>query len=79
VVIEHDTKFIFGLCDTVSVLVQGEVLVEGTPDTVRDDPRVIEAYLGKPREEVEAAVSEAAASGHVIEHGTPDPGEETDR
>ena len=54
VVIEHDTKFIFGLCDSVSVLVQGEVLVEGTPETVRDDPRVIEAYLGKPREEVEA-------------------------
>jgi branched-chain amino acid transport system ATP-binding protein len=44
------------------VLVQGEVLVEGPPDTVRDDPRVIEAYLGKPREEVEAEVAEAAAS-----------------
>jgi branched-chain amino acid transport system ATP-binding protein len=62
VVIEHDTKFIFSLCDTVSVLVQGEVLVEGSPETVRDDPRVIEAYLGKPREEVEADVAEAA--GH---------------
>ncbi|MBB4912479.1 ABC transporter ATP-binding protein [Actinophytocola algeriensis] len=61
VVIEHDTKFIFSLCDTVSVLVQGEVLVEGSPETVRDDPRVIEAYLGKPREEVEADVAEAAA------------------
>jgi branched-chain amino acid transport system ATP-binding protein len=68
VVIEHDTKFIFSLCDTVSVLVQGEVLVEGSPETVRDDPRVIEAYLGKPREEVEAAVIEAAAAGHVVEH-----------
>jgi branched-chain amino acid transport system ATP-binding protein len=61
VVIEHDTKFIFSLCDTVSVLVQGEVLVEGSPQTVRDDPRVIEAYLGKPREEVEADVAAAAA------------------
>jgi len=65
VVIEHDTKFIFSLCDTVSVLVQGEVLVEGSPETVRDDPRVIEAYLGKPREEVAAEVAEAAAA---IEH-----------
>jgi len=65
VVIEHDTKFIFSLCDSVSVLVQGEVLVEGSPETVRDDPRVIEAYLGKPREEVEAEVAEAAAA---IEH-----------
>jgi branched-chain amino acid transport system ATP-binding protein len=62
VVIEHDTKFIFSLCDSVSVLVQGEVLVEGSPETVRDDPRVIEAYLGKPREEVEATVAEAATT-----------------
>ena len=52
-VIEHDIKFIFGLCDTVSVLVQGELLVEGSPEVVRGDPRVIEAYLGKPPEEVE--------------------------
>ncbi|MGH3880069.1 MAG: ABC transporter ATP-binding protein [Actinophytocola sp.] len=77
VVIEHDTKFIFGLCDSVSVLVQGEVLVEGTPETVRDDPRVIEAYLGKPREEVEASLTEAAAAGQVVEHRRPDTGEET--
>jgi branched-chain amino acid transport system ATP-binding protein len=62
VVIEHDTKFIFSLCDTVSVLVQGEVLVEGTPDTVRDDSRVIEAYLGKPREEIAADVQAAATT-----------------
>jgi branched-chain amino acid transport system ATP-binding protein len=69
IVIEHDTKFIFSLCDSVSVLVQGEVLVEGSPSTVRDDPRVIEAYLGKPREEVEAEVAEAAASSehHVVD------------
>ncbi|MDQ3405225.1 MAG: ABC transporter ATP-binding protein [Actinomycetota bacterium] len=56
VVIEHDTKFIFSLCDHVSVLVQGELLVEGSPETVRADPRVIEAYLGKPPEEVQAEV-----------------------
>ena len=56
VVIEHDTKFIFSLCDHVSVLVQGQLLIEGTPEVVREDPRVIEAYLGKPPEEVEAEV-----------------------
>ena len=59
-VIEHDTKFIFTLCDPVSVLVQGELLVEGTPDEVRGDPRVVEAYLGEPPDEVEAQIQAAA-------------------
>jgi branched-chain amino acid transport system ATP-binding protein len=60
VVIEHDTKFIFTLCDRVLVLVQGELLVEGTPDEVRGDPRVVEAYLGAPPEEVGAHLQAAA-------------------
>jgi len=59
VVIEHDTKFIFTLCDRVLVLVQGELLVEGTPDVVRGDPRVIEAYLGAPPDEIEQQIHAA--------------------
>ncbi len=62
VVIEHDTKFIFTLCDRVLVLVQGKLLVEGTPDEVRGDPRVIEAYLGAPPDEVEQAIHAAEGS-----------------
>ncbi|WP_069811865.1 ABC transporter ATP-binding protein [Streptomyces sp. TP-A0874] len=63
-VIEHDMRFIFNLCDRVAVLVQGEKLVEGTPDVVQADERVVSAYLGTPFEgepgEEEAAEVEAA-------------------
>jgi branched-chain amino acid transport system ATP-binding protein len=50
VVIEHDMKFIFNLCDRVAVLVQGSKLVEGSPAEVQSDSRVVEAYLGSPVE-----------------------------
>jgi branched-chain amino acid transport system ATP-binding protein len=46
VVIEHDMRFIFNLCDRVLCLVQGRALIEGTPREVQSDPRVIEAYIG---------------------------------
>ncbi|MFI1399840.1 ABC transporter ATP-binding protein [Streptomyces sp. NPDC020681] len=63
-VIEHDMRFIFNLCDRVACLVQGEKLVEGTPETVQGDERVIAAYLGTPFEgapgEAEVAEVEAA-------------------
>ena len=44
--IEHDMDFVMKLADPVVVLHQGRVLMEGTPDEVRSDDRVIEAYLG---------------------------------
>jgi ABC-type branched-subunit amino acid transport system ATPase component len=45
-IIEHDMPFIMDLADPVVVLDQGRVLMEGTPAEVRNDARVIEAYLG---------------------------------
>ncbi|MFI7399998.1 ABC transporter ATP-binding protein [Streptomyces sp. NPDC049541] len=66
-VIEHDMRFIFNLCDRVAVLVQGEKLVEGTSEVVQADERVIAAYLGEPFEgapgEAEAAEVAAAEAG----------------
>ncbi|HRA76282.1 MAG TPA: ABC transporter ATP-binding protein [Propionicimonas sp.] len=47
-VIEHDMRFIFNLCDRVCCLVRGEVLLEGPGQVVQNDPRVIEAYIGMP-------------------------------
>ncbi|MHB1131429.1 MAG: ABC transporter ATP-binding protein [Chloroflexota bacterium] len=47
IVIEHDMRLISGLCHQVTVLNFGETIAEGTPRQVRDDPCVVEAYLGR--------------------------------
>ncbi|MGA5869702.1 ABC transporter ATP-binding protein [Streptomyces cinereoruber] len=73
-VIEHDMKFIFKLCDRVAVLVQGEKLVEGTSEVVQNDERVVAAYLGTPYEGApgaEEAAEVEAAEAHA--HGTAAP------
>ena len=46
--VEHDMGVVFGLADRIAVLVYGEVIAFDTPDKVRADPRVQEAYLGAP-------------------------------
>jgi branched-chain amino acid transport system ATP-binding protein len=45
--IEHDMRFVMGLCDRVAVLNFGRIIAEGVPDEIKNNPQVIEAYLGK--------------------------------
>ena len=53
--VEHDMGVVFGLADRIAVLVYGEVIAFDTPEAVRANPRVQEAYLGSVLAEVQAA------------------------
>jgi branched-chain amino acid transport system ATP-binding protein len=55
--VEHDMGVVFGLADKIAVVVYGEVIAFDTPESVRANPKVQEAYLGSP-------VADSQAGGH---------------
>ncbi len=49
--IEHDMKFVMGLCEQIAVLNFGQIIALGNPEQIRTNPQVIEAYLGRDDDE----------------------------
>jgi branched-chain amino acid transport system ATP-binding protein len=60
--IEHDMRFVMGLCEEISVLNFGRIIARGGPDAIRTDPQVIEAYLGREEDEAEAVADARAVA-----------------
>ena len=56
-IVEHNMEFVMGLCDQVTVLDYGNAVVSGPPDVIRNDDRVLDAYLGTAEEDDDSSAA----------------------
>jgi ABC-type branched-subunit amino acid transport system ATPase component len=56
-IVEHNMEFVMGLCDQVTVLDYGNAVVSGPPDMIRNDHRVLDAYLGTAEEDDDSSAA----------------------
>ncbi len=56
-IVEHNMEFVMGLCDQVTVLDYGNAVVSGPPDMIRNDRRVLDAYLGTAEEDDDSSAA----------------------
>jgi len=56
-IVEHNMEFVMGLCDRVTVLDYGNAVVSGPPDVIRNDRRVLDAYLGTAEEDDDSSAA----------------------
>src|SRR5690606_28565598 len=72
ILVEHDVPLVMEVADRVLVLHHGERIAEGDPNTVRNDPRVISAYLGR-REDEQIREDETVREGTELGRGAARP------
>ncbi|GAB4460386.1 MAG: ABC transporter ATP-binding protein [Armatimonadaceae bacterium] len=71
--IEHDMTVVMGVCENITVLVYGEPVAHGTPVEIRNNPKVIEAYLGSEHpilEDNALPEAESITPGEAVSGGT---------